>query len=123
ARGAPMTGPQTPTPEENLDRPVDRDVTGADAERLDDVALGRIVRDLAASWEMPPVRLDQPSWRDRVRTPPTRRADAARGWLSRLGQAATAAIALTVVAALVAVWLTRPAQEAAKPGEPTSLGT
>jgi hypothetical protein len=118
-----MTGPQTPMPEGNLDRQADRDVTGPGAERLDDVALGRIVRDVAASWEMPPVRLDQPSWRDRVRTPRARRADAARGWVSRLGQAATAAIALTVVAALVAVWLTRPAQEAAKPGESSSLGT
>ena len=114
-----MTGPQMPTPEENVGRQRDRDVTGPEAERLDDVALGRIVREVAASWAMPPVRLDQPSWRDRVRPLRARRATAARGWLSRLGQAATAAIALTVVAALVAVWLTRPAQEAAKPGEPT----
>jgi hypothetical protein len=118
-----MTGPQMPTPEENLDRQVDGDVMGPEAERLDDLALGRIVRDVAASWEMPPVRLDQPSWRDRVRTPRAGGAGAAQGWLSRLGQAATAAIALTVIAALVAVWLTRPAQEAAKPGEPTGHAT
>lgn len=115
-----MTGPQPPTPEENLDRQADRDVMGPEAERVDDVVLGQIVRDVAASWEMPPARLDQPSWRDRVRTPRSRRAAAAQGWLSRLGQAATVAVALTVVAALVAVWLTRPAQEAAKPGEPSA---
>jgi hypothetical protein len=118
-----MTGPQTPTPDENLDRQVERDVMGPEPERLDDAALGGIVREVAASWEMPPVRLDQPSWRDRVRTPRTRRAAAAQGWLSRLGQAATAAIALTVVAALVAVWLTRSAPDAAKPGEPTGQVT
>ena len=118
-----MTGPQSPTPRENLDPQVDRDVMGPEAERLDDVALGRIVREVAASWEMPPGRLDQPSWRDRVRTPGARRAAAVRGWLSRLGQAATVAVALTVVAALIAVWLTRPAPEAAKPGEPTGQAT
>ncbi|MEZ0240661.1 MAG: YncE family protein [Chloroflexota bacterium] len=117
-----MTGPQLPKPDENKSADVDRDVAGAGGERLDDVALGRIVRDVAASWEMPPVRLDQPSWRDRVRTPRARQAAAARGWLSRVGQAATAAVALTVGAALVAVWLTRP-PEAAKPGEPTGQAT
>lgn len=120
-----MTGPQPPVPNAKPnDDPEEKPRRGAlsAGERLDDVALGAIVRDVAASWEMPPVRLDQPSWRDRVRTPRDRRAAAARGWLSRVGQAATAAVALTVGAALVAVWLTRP-PEAAKPGEPTGQAT
>jgi hypothetical protein len=88
-------------------------------------SIGRIVRDLAGSWEMPPVRLDQPSWRARLRPRATRRLAPAQGWLGRLGQAAVAAVTLTVVASLVAVWLTRPPQ-AAKPSDsaaPRATGT
>ena len=87
---------------------------------LDNDAIAQLVRDTAAAWTMPPVRLDAPSWRDRVRGPRARRVATARGWFGRLGQAATAAVALTVVGALVAVIVTRPISPASSP--PASNG-
>ncbi|HKB27894.1 MAG TPA: hypothetical protein VKC59_02630 [Candidatus Limnocylindrales bacterium] len=75
---------------------------------IDDDDVARLVREVAEGWVMPPVRLDQPSWRDRIRGPRERRSAALEGWFGRLGQAATAAIVLTVAAALVAVYLTGP---------------
>ena len=92
-RGAPMTHDQRPP---------------AGPDSFDDEAIGRLVRETAAGWAMPPVRLDAPSWRDRIRSPRARRIAGARGWFGRFGQAATAAVALTVVGALVAVVLTGP---------------
>lgn len=89
---------------------------------LDDEAIAQLVRDTAERWAMPPVRLDAPSWRDRVRGPRARRIAAARGWFGRVGQAATAAVALTVVAALVAVVITRPLQPGKSPA-PSDAGT
>lgn len=86
----------------------------------DDATIEQLVRDAAGEWTMPPVRLDAPSWRERVRSPRARRLEAAGGWFGRLGQAATAAITLTVVAALVAVVLTQPRQEPGKTPEPSS---
>jgi hypothetical protein len=91
-------------------------------EPLDDAAIEDLVRDAASGWTMPAVRLDAPSWRDRVRSPGARRVEAARGWLVRVGQAATAAVVLTVVGALVAVMLVRqPTQPGATPN-PTDRG-
>ena len=84
----------------------------------DDATIEQLVRDVAGEWSMPPVRLDAPGWRERVRSSRTRRLAAAGGWFGRLGQAATAAIALTVVAALVAVLITRPLEPGKSP-EPT----
>ncbi|MEA2675046.1 MAG: hypothetical protein QOI92_2238, partial [Chloroflexota bacterium] len=92
-------------------------------ESFDDEAIGTLVRETAAGWAMPPVRLDAPSWRDRVRSPRERRAASARGWLGRLGQAGTAAIVLTVVAALVAVILTRPPSQVASSPGPSTITT
>jgi hypothetical protein len=85
----------------------------------DDATIEQLVRDVAGEWTMPPVRLDAPSWRERIRNPRTRRLAAAGGWFGRLGQAATAAVTLTVVAALVAVVLTTPRNEPGKSPEPT----
>ncbi len=82
----------------------------ADPDALTDDGIAELVRDAAASWTMPPVRLDAPSWRERVRGPRARRVATARGWFGRVGRAASAAVALTLVGALVAVVLTRPAQ-------------
>lgn len=87
---------------------------------IDDDTLAQLVREVADSWTMPPVRLDQPAWRDRVRSPRTRRAAAARGWLGRLGQAATAAVALTVGAAVLGVWLSSPGGQAGLSPSPSS---
>ncbi len=91
-------------------------------EPLDDAAIEDLVRDAAAGWTMPAVRLDAPSWRDRVRSPRVRRVEAARGWLARVGQAATAAVALTVVGALVAVLLVRPPEGPGATPDPTDRG-
>jgi hypothetical protein len=85
----------------------------------DDATIEQLVRDVAGEWHMPPVRLDAPGWRERVRSSRTRRLAAAGGWFGRLGQAATAAIALTVVGALVAVVITRPPAPGKSP-QPTS---
>jgi hypothetical protein len=89
----------------------------------DDARLEQLVRDVVGTWTMPPVRLDAPPWRDRVRSPGVRRLGAAQGWLTRAGQAAMAAIALTVAAALVAIVLTAPPDDAAKSPEPTEGST
>ncbi|MBI3751952.1 MAG: hypothetical protein HY263_09910 [Chloroflexi bacterium] len=83
---------------------------------IDDEAIGRLVRDVADGWSIPPVRLDQPGWRERVRTPRARRLAWLRGVTARLGQAGAAAIALTLGAALLGVWLTTPHG----PGKPST---
>jgi hypothetical protein len=89
----------------------------------DEAAIEQLVHDVAGSWTMPPVRLDAPTWRDRVRSPGARRFAAAGGWLGRFGQAATAAVALTVVGALIAVVLTHPQTVPGKSQEPSSGAT
>ena len=99
-----------------------RDLRPARPEPVDDAAIEQLIRDVASSWTMPPVRLDAPAWRDRVRSPRARRLEAARGWFGRVGQAATAAVALTVVAALVAVMVTRPPVTPGKSAEPSEAG-
>lgn len=93
------------------------------ADSLDDEAIGKLVRETAAGWTMPPVRLDARSWHDRVRSPRARRIAAARGWFGRIGQAATAAVALTVVAALVAVVLTHTPNQVASSPRPSTISS
>ena len=93
------------------------------ADAYDDAAIEQLVHDVAGSWTMPPVRLDAPTWRDRVRSPGARRLAGAGGWLGRFGQAATAAVALTVVGALIAVVLTRPQAEPGKSPQPSTSTT
>ena len=83
---------------------------------LEDADIARLVHDVADGWTMPPVRLDAPAWRERVRNPRARRIAAARGWLGRLGRAATAAVALTVAATLIAVVVTLPQGPGKSPG-------
>ena len=90
---------------------------------LDDEAIGLLVRDVAEGWTMPPVRLDAPGWRERVRGRRARLADSMRSSLGRAGQAAMAAVALTVVAALVAVVITRPPQQPAGSPDATASAT
>lgn len=91
---------------------------------IDDAAIEELVREATAGWTMPPVRLDAPSWRDRVRSPRARRIESARAWLGRAGRAATAAVALTVVAAVAAVLIqTRPPALPGKSGDPSTAPT
>ncbi|HEV2006097.1 MAG TPA: hypothetical protein VGQ85_05725, partial [Candidatus Limnocylindrales bacterium] len=90
---------------------------------VDDETVARLVREVADVWVMPAVRLDQPAWRDRVRSRRARRFASARGVAGRLGQAATAAVALTVGAALFAVWLTVPRSPAGVSPAPSGRQT
>ncbi|MEO7664214.1 MAG: hypothetical protein ABIV26_03745 [Candidatus Limnocylindrales bacterium] len=93
-----------------------------DENALDDAALGRHVREVASAWEMPPVRLDAATWRDHVR-PSQRLAGPRTGaWVARLSRALVAAVALTFGAALIGVWLTRPAHGPAA-SQPTTGST
>lgn len=89
--------------------------TNPPIEPLDDDAIGAAVRDVAGQWTMPAVRLDAPGWRARVRSPRTRRLAALRGAIGRAGQAAGAALALAVAAALLGVYMTN--LGAGKPGD------
>ena len=89
---------------------------------LEDAEIAQLVHDVADGWTMPPVRLDAPAWRERVRGPRARRVDAARGWLGRLGRAATAAVALTVAATIIAVVITLPPDPGKSP-DPSDRST
>jgi len=95
------------------------------AESIDEPTLAAIVRDIADEWRMPPRRLDEPTWRDRVAARGSRRpaADGGRGWLGRLAGAATIAVVATVGLSLVAVWLTLPRRDGGLAGaSPTASG-
>lgn len=70
---------------------------------FDDAKLSQLVRDTADTWAMPPVRLDQPGWRERVRAPRRRGASGLGELLRRFAGAAVVAAVLTVVVAVVAV--------------------
>ena len=92
-------------------------------EPIDDATIEQLVRDVASGWTMPAVRLDAPSWRDRVRSPRARRVEGVRTWLGRAGRAAGAAAALTVAGAMIAALITRPPSVPGKSSEPTGRGT
>lgn len=92
-------------------------------EPIDDATIEQLVREVASGWSMPAVRLDAPSWRDRIRTPRAQRIAGAQAWLGRFGRAGSAAVALTVAGALVAVLITRPSTGPGKSTEPTGRAT
>ena len=104
------------------DRPTDSPAT------IDDDQLGALVRAGVEDWRLPPQRLDQPTWRDRVGAQDTVRR---RGWFARLAAPVGAAVLATVLVAFAAVWLTSPHSSApigaASPttagGSPTSGAT
>jgi len=95
---------------------------------LDDDQLAALVRAGVEEWRLPPQRLDQPTWRDRVGARGTGRR---RRWFARLAGPLAAAVLATVLVALAAVWLTSPRSNApigaASPttagGSPTSGAT
>src|SRR6476620_8882191 len=88
---------------------------------LDDEHIGRLVRDVADDWTRPPVRLDQPTWRDRVRPDGRSGAPLMRGWFDRSVRAAGLAVALVVVVAIVGVFLASPPRGGAVvPGAPSA---
>ena len=84
---------------------------------LDDDQIGALVRAVADDWQMPPQRLDRPTWRDLTARGGPRR----RGRLARVAGPAVAAVLATVAVAFVAVWLTsprpHPAVSGASPGD------
>jgi hypothetical protein len=90
---------------------------------LTDAEIAELVHDAADGWAMPPMRLDAPAWRERVRSPRIRRSDAVRSWLAPLGRAATGAVALTVAGALIAVLLTARVNEPGKSPAPSDGST
>src|SRR5579864_5155983 len=69
--------------------------------------VGGAVRDLASSWHLPEAARDRSGWRDRIRTEGGRRWSWP-AWGRRLAAAAALAVTITLMAALVAVWLARP---------------
>ena len=77
---------------------------------LDDASLAAIVHDLADDWRMPPQRLDEVTWRDRVGR--SYGSSDSRGsgmhWTRGLLAAAALAIVATVSLSYAAVWLTAP---------------
>lgn len=93
-------------------------------EAIDDRTLGLLVRDVADDWSMPPRRLDQPTWRERVaRGRGAGLSRGSRGWLPRLAGAATMAIVATVGLSLVAVWLTLPRGQVRTSTNPGAIAT
>ena len=91
---------------------------------LDDAALAAAVREVAEDWRMPPQRLDEVTWRDRVGR--GRRAGGSGGgrgvaWTRRLVGAAAVAVIATVSLSYLAVWLTGPSRDhaATNPATPT----
>jgi hypothetical protein len=87
---------------------------------IDDAQLSQLVHDTADTWTMPPVRLDQPGWRERVRTPRRRGAAGIYALLRRFAGAATVAVVLTAVVAVVAVLVPPRANGPVGPGSPAT---
>jgi hypothetical protein len=84
---------------------------------IDDAALAELIRAATDEWRMPPQRLDQPTWRDRLGT---RRR---RGPVFRIAIPMLTAVAATVIVAFVAVWLTTPVDRGVGRTAPSVGGT
>lgn len=98
----------------------DDDTLSKGSARPDDEALGALVRAVADEWTLPPQRLDQPTWRDRVG--PSTRAHR-RGPIARISVPFTTAIAATIIVAFVAVWLTAPSNQGIGKAGPSTAAT
>src|SRR6478735_7921482 len=99
-----------------------RDQTGSNQPpaTTDDDRLAGLVRAVATDWTLPPQRLDQATWRDRVApTAPPRW----RGRRPRLAAPALAAVAITIAVAFAAVWLDGPRPAAISGASPSPTGT
>jgi uncharacterized RDD family membrane protein YckC len=80
-----------------------------------DEELGELVRTAASEWTMPPQRLGERTWRDRVRAERGHRVGLPARWALRATRALVGALRATVVLALVAVLLTLPRTPPAAP--------
>ena len=89
---------------------MDRDLTPSDgpADSPDDARLGELVKAVAGDWTVPPQRLGQPTWRDRVETDRRGSGSEGRRWFWRVAGAGVTALVATVVLSVVAVYLTGP---------------
>jgi hypothetical protein len=97
--------------------------SATDRAPLDDAALAVLVRDVADEWSMPPQRLDQLTWRERVeRKNRWGRAGFGLRWTRPLLGAAAVAIVATVSLSLAALWLTAPRGDHATVGSSPSPG-
>src|SRR4249919_1138932 len=98
-----------------------RDQNGSDQppSTTDDERLSGLVRAAAADWTLPPQRLDQTTWRDRVAPTATRRHGSRR---PRLAAPALAAGAITIAVAFAAVWLDGPRPAAITGASPSPKG-
>lgn len=89
--------------------------TDAATDPPDDAALAQMVKDVAAGWTLPPRRLDEVPWPERVRQPRWGRRSAGIGvggaWTRRLVGATALALAATVALSGLAVWLTGPRRD------------
>ena len=78
---------------------------------IDDAALAALVRDVAGDWHLPPQRLDEVTWRDRVgRGHGSQAGGGGSGvrWTRRFFGAAAIAVVATISLSFAAVWLTAP---------------
>jgi hypothetical protein len=95
------------------DRPDDQGSTRPPVP--DDEELAALVRDLTRDWTMPPQRLGEPGWRERVHPAAVGRRGSPVRWAVRATRALGAALVATLVLALVAVVLTLPRTAPAVP--------
>ncbi len=101
-----------------------RDQIGSDQPpaTADDDRLAGLVRAAAADWTLPPQRLDQPTWRDRIATTAPRRQGGRR---PRFATPVLGAVAITIAVAFAAVWLdgSRPAAITGASPSPTGASS
>ncbi len=77
----------------------------------DNAVLGAMIRDVADDWQMPPQRLDDVTWRERVAGPGALRGARGAGglrWTRRFVAATALAMVATVAVSAGAIWLTTP---------------
>jgi len=99
-----------------------RDQTGSNQPpaTTDDERLAGLVRAVATDWTLPPQRLDQATWRDRVAPAAPRRWRSRR---PRLAAPALGAVVITVAVAFAAVWLDGPRPAAISGASPSPTGS
>ncbi len=110
-----MTQPTDPTGSTRPSAPAPRTEPTRPAEPIDDLVLAGLVRDVAEGWHLPPRRLDEPTWTDRV-DPRRVGRRLLGGRLGRLAGRGGVAVGATLVLSLVAVWLGQPRGRAGRGG-------
>ncbi len=117
-----MNPPTDPTGSNRPNTPAPRADPARAAEPIDDLVLAGLVRDVAEGWHLPPRRLDEPTWTDRVEPGRVGRRMLG-GSLGRLAGAAVVAVGATLALSLLAVWLGQPRADQAGVGASPSGGS